>query len=228
MMSNRSAEASIKGYNYQFLHTIKDILENESDTYENIVEGIEDLDIDNGNEKKLIQYKYHEEKSYNNSRVAKPIGLMFNHFLRPTTKAISYKLYIYLIDDTLNDITDEILLEILKLKSATDYIDETCRRFVTNKVLVSKFNNIFTCKLTQKYDDLQNDIISSFESIVSLSNEDAKIIYFANAIKIINDLAIQSSEANRKITKRALLSELSTYKDILYSSHILREKGFLN
>ena len=215
-MSKRSAESSIKGYNYQFLHTIKDILENQNDTYENIIEGIEDLDIDNGDEKKLIQYKYHEEKSYTNSKVAKPIGLMFNHFLRPTTKAISYKLYIYLIDEKLDEITDDILLEILKLKSATDYIDETCRKFVTNKELVSQFNNIFTCKLTQKYDDLQNDIISSFESILNLSNEEAKIVYFSNAIKIINDLAIQSDEVNRKITKRELLSKLNTYKNILY------------
>jgi len=80
-MSNRSAEASIKGYNYQFLHTVKDILENKSDTYENIIEGIEDLDIVKENSRDLIQYKYHEEQSYQNSRVAKPIALMFNYFI---------------------------------------------------------------------------------------------------------------------------------------------------
>ncbi|MCE2706244.1 MAG: hypothetical protein LW807_04130 [Proteobacteria bacterium] len=43
--NNRSADASIKGYNYQFLHSIKDILESESDAV-HTVEGIEDLDID--------------------------------------------------------------------------------------------------------------------------------------------------------------------------------------
>jgi hypothetical protein len=82
--------------------------------------------------------------------------------------------------------------------------------------------------LTQKYDDLQEDIISSFESIAGLSSEEAKIVYFSNAIKIINDLAIQSDEANRKITKRDLLLKLNSCKNILYSSYVLREKSFVD
>ena len=39
---------------YQFIHTIKDILDNE-DYIVNIIEGIEDLDILNGNETILVQ-----------------------------------------------------------------------------------------------------------------------------------------------------------------------------
>ena len=100
-MSSRSAEASIKGYNYQFLHTIKDILENEPDTDVCTVEGIEDFDIEKDSEKDLIQYKYHEYQSFTNTRVAKPISLMFKYFKDNQHEVINYKLFIYLNDENL-------------------------------------------------------------------------------------------------------------------------------
>jgi len=231
-MSSRSAEASIKGYNYQFLHTIKDILGNERDTYENIVEGIEDLDIVKENSSDLIQYKYHEEQSYQNSKVAKPIALMFKHFLVNQNSNINYKLFIYLNTTELPDITTDTITDILKIKESRKILSGTNTE-LTLQAIDSYLNDIitfitkFTWTLTQKYNELENDIILSFESVGGLSNEEAKIVYFSNAIKIINDLAIQSDEANRKITKRDLLSKLNTCKDVLYSSYILREKSFV-
>ena len=231
-MSSRSAEASIKGYNYQFLHTIKDILGNERDTYENIVEGIEDLDIVKENSSDLIQYKYHEEQSYQNSKVAKPIALMFKHFLINQNSNINYKLFIYLNTTELPDITTDTITDILKIKESRKILSGTNTE-LTLQAIDSYLNDIitfitkFTWTLTQKYNELENDIILSFESVCGLSNEEAKIVYFSNAIKIINDLAIQSDEANRKITKRDLLSKLNTCKDVLYSSYILREKSFV-
>ncbi len=230
-MSSRSAEASIKGYNYQFLHTIKDILENEVDTYENIVEGIEDLDIVKENSSDLIQYKYHEEQSYQNSKVAKPIALMFKHFLENQSSNINYKLYIYLNTTKLPTITTNIITDILKIKEARKILSSVDTE-LTVEAIDGKSNEIstfiarFTWVLTQKYSELENDIISSFESIARLNSEEAKIVYFSNAIKIINDLAIQSDENNRKITKRDLLSKLNSCKNILYSSYIIREKSF--
>jgi len=232
-MSNRSAEASIKGYNYQFLHTIKDILENEIDTYENIIEGIEDLDIIKENSSDLIQYKYHEEQSYQNSKVAKPIALMFKHFLVNQNSNINYKLFIYLYTTELPDITTDTITDILKIKESRKILSNTDTELTLVEIdnyraEIITFIAKFTWKLTQKYDELESNIITIFEDIIGLSNEEAKIIYFSNAIKIINDLAIQSNENSRKITKRALLSKLDSCKNILYSSYILREKSFVD
>ena len=56
-MSDRSAESSITGYSYQFLITILHILENNLDS-ECIIEGIEDLDIINADDRYLNQYKF--------------------------------------------------------------------------------------------------------------------------------------------------------------------------
>jgi len=230
-VSNRSAEASIKGYNYQFLHTIKDILENERDTYENIVEGIEDLDVVKENSQDLIQYKYHEEQSYKNSKVAKPIALMFKHFLENQNSNINYKLFIYLNTTELPSITTDTITKILKIKESRKILSKKNTELTIQDIdnylkYIKTFTTKFTWTLTQKYNELEDDIILSFKNIVGLSNEEAKIVYFSNAIKIINDLAIQSDEDNRKITKRKLLSKLESCKNILYSSYILRERGF--
>jgi hypothetical protein len=46
-MLERSAVASIKGYHYQLWPSLNDILNSSCDQNEYIVEGIEDLDIDN-------------------------------------------------------------------------------------------------------------------------------------------------------------------------------------
>lgn len=232
-MSSRSAEASIKGYNYQFLHTIKDILENERDTYENVVEGIEDLDIVKENSSDLIQYKYHEEQSYQNSKVAKPIALMFKHFLENQSSNINYKLFIYLNTTKLPSITTKIITEILKIKEARKILSSTDTELTLEDVddksnQITIFITKFTWVLTQKYNELENDIISIFKTNIGLSNEEAKIIYFSNSIKIINDLAIQSDENNRKITKRDLLLKLNACKNILYSSYILKKEGFMD
>lgn len=231
-MSSRSAEASIKGYNYQFLHTIKDILENESDTDENTIEGTEDLDILKEKGLDLIQYKYHEEQSYQNSKVAKPISLMFKYYLEnKTDENTNYKLFIYLKTTELPDITVNTITDILKIKESRKILSSTDTELTLEDIdnyssEITTFITKLSWKLTQKYNELENDIISIFETSLSLSNEEAKIVYFSNAIKIINDLAIQSDANNRKITKRNLLSKLNLCKNILYTSYILREKSF--
>lgn len=234
-MSTRSAEASIKGYSYQFLHTIKDILNNTVDTEKFTIEGIEDLDIEKDYGKDLIQYKYHEEQTFTNSQVAKPIALMFNHFIDNQDKNINYKLFIYLNTKSLPDINKEILISILKLKSSTDYFDKEKNiydfrtkkhSYVEDENLIEIFMRKFQWKLTEKYHELEEEIIIIFQTNIGITTEESKILYLSNAIKIINDLSIKCIEDERKITKFDFISKLNSYKDITYSSYILRTKGF--
>ena len=232
-MNNRSAGASIKGYDYQFLHTIIDILECDSDTYECTVEGIEDFDIEKDAEKDLIQYKYHEEQKFTNSKVAKPISLMFKHFLNNQNEFINYKLFIYLKDENLDEreVTVTSITDILKIKESREILSDTTTAINKEEIddlyeMIEKFIQKFSWKSTKNYNDLQNSIINSFETDFSLTMEESKIIYLANAMRIINYLAIQSEEVNRKITKRDFLSKLDSYKDNLYTSFLLRNKGF--
>lgn len=228
-MSARSAEASIKGYNYQFLHTIKDILESPVDSFECTVEGIEDLDIEKDGEKDLIQYKYHEEQSFTNSKVAKPIALMFKYFKDNQQKQVNYKLFIYLNDDNLPDKTVERITDILKIKEArkilsTTDIELTLAEIDSLSTIIDNFTSKFEWKLTKKYNDLENEIVNNFETAIGITSEESKIIYLSNAIKIINDLAINSSEQERKILKEILLLNLTHVKTLLIQAIYSEQK----
>ena len=223
-MSTRSAEASIKGYNYQFLHTIYDILDANNDD-EFTVEGIEDLDIENADEKELIQYKYHESKKYLPSEVDKPIGLMFNHFLKNQDSAIKYKLFAYFAEKEEEQLDSDSLKYILGLSKAKKAIDDGIYRLINDEELRKKFLGKFEINFTSKYEEVEAGIILKFEENFSLTNEESKIIYLANSVKIINDLAIQPDEDKRKITRRDFIEKLESLKNKLYYSYIFKEKG---
>lgn len=222
----RSAYSSIKGYSYQFLHTVSNILTSSADNNVFTIEGVEDLDIASAEEKVLIQYKYHEEQAFVNSKVAKPIALMFNHFLDNQDKKIKYKLFIFLADNSLPNLDENILLSILKLKGSTDYIDGNKKTQVKDLQLVANFKSKFEWMLTQKYDELENNVITKLACLNRLTNEESKILYLSNAIKIIIDLAMQKNEVSRQITKRLFIDKLNAYKDVIYTSYLFREKGF--
>lgn len=229
-MSTRSAEASIKGYNYQFLHTIKDILELACDSDICTVEGIEDFDIEKDTEKDLIQYKYHEHKDFQNSRVAKPIALMFKYFLENIDEDINYKLFIYLTDEILPVKDNARVTDILKIKEARKILSnrdvELTKEEIDNfSSEISSFNGKLSWKLTQKYSDLEENIINIFESNLGITSDESKIIYLANGVKIISDISMKN-DGERNITKREFLTRLKSYEKIIYSSFINRVKGF--
>jgi len=217
-MSDRSAEASIKGYTYQFLHTIKDIMEKANLTDVCTVEGDEDFDIQSDTEKKLIQYKYHEEQKFINSRVAKPIGIMFNHFLNNQSSNDKYKLFIYLNEKEMPELTKERITNILILKTSTDHFDKEKNiydinskkhSYAENEEFVNLFIEKFDWFLTQKYDDLESELICILTNAFSIPTDESKILYLSNAIKIISDLSTKP-DGQRDITKEQFISKLKT------------------
>ena len=60
-MRSRAADAPIKGYFYQFDHTIIQILSASHMDAEVVVEGIEDIDLEDNGVQTFIQCKYYEE-----------------------------------------------------------------------------------------------------------------------------------------------------------------------
>lgn len=222
-MANRSADASIKGYMYQFIHTIKDILDNEDDAI-NTVEGIEDLDIRNGSEDTLIQYKYHELQHFTNSLVAKPIALMFNHFIKINDK-YKYKLVIFMDDDLPNADVDR-LKDILALKSAQDYIANENIQYCSDCDRIREFLEFFEWIKTSKYDVVESEIISQMVKQFNVSTEEATIIYLPNAINKVISLGIQNEIEKRKIKTLSFKNYLNSRKkisDIAFTSRIYGE-----
>lgn len=221
-MANRSASASIKGYMYQFIHTIKDILDNE-DYIVNIIEGIEDLDILNGNEIILVQYKYHELQNFTNSRVAKPIGLMFNNFI-DKKENYKYRLAIFM-DDELPEIDISRLKDILALKSAQDYISHENIKYCSDNDEIKKFLRVFEWEKTERYIDVESKIIKQLVNAFKISKEEAETVYLPNAIKKIIDLGIQNDEENRRIKTSDFKSFLNSKKAVSDISFMSRLHG---
>ena len=94
LMSNRSANATILGYLYQFDFSINKILDSqENDEIE--LEGLEDIDITQDNETNLYQCKYYSGTEYNHSVIKPAITSMFNHFQKNKNKNKNYKYYLY-------------------------------------------------------------------------------------------------------------------------------------
>lgn len=220
-MTDRSAVAPITGYSYQFLHTVKKILDGNSDTDQYTVEGIEDLDVYSGDSTNLIQYKYHERQSYKNSIVAEPIGLMLNHFLENQNKSIKYRLFIHLNNDSLPELTIELLSAILKLNGTKKHI----KLEVTNDLL-SDFFKQFNWEPTPKFDKLEQDILSKLQTTFRVNTEIANYVYLSNAIKLINDLARNKNQNNRIIKKSTFIEKLEHSENLIYCDYLLMQKGF--
>ncbi|WP_206193525.1 hypothetical protein, partial [Neisseria mucosa] len=92
-MSNRSADATILGYRYQFDYSIKQILEQTDNLSEIELEGLEDIDILTQDITHLHQCKYYSGTEYNPSVIKTAIISMFNHF--QTNKDGNFRYYLY-------------------------------------------------------------------------------------------------------------------------------------
>ena len=75
-MTDRTAIDIIKGYFYQFDHTIAQLLELKDDVDSIAVEGVEDIDIMSATDETAMQCKYYAKTEYNHSVIARPIRLM--------------------------------------------------------------------------------------------------------------------------------------------------------
>jgi hypothetical protein len=94
-MKDRSATATIKGYFYQFDQTIVRLLEASANASVT-VEGIEDVDLNDGSESAFVQCKYYEGTEYNHSVIKEAVIHMLRHFHAagcPSNQVFKYRLF---------------------------------------------------------------------------------------------------------------------------------------
>src|SRR5690606_20462294 len=119
-MATRSAEATIKGYYYQFDTSILKLLELSDDTDSIVIEGIEDIDISTATEQTAIQCKYLSKPRFINSAVREPIILMLDHFCRTPKPGINYVLYAHFEEEVGGT---EQLIDLKRLKEILCYTE---------------------------------------------------------------------------------------------------------
>lgn len=226
MSKPRSAISTIKGYFYQFDKSILEILEQSNETDMVTIEGIEDIDIENSDERNFIQCKYYEKTDFDNSIIRKPIQLMFRHYLEnrtePKDKNFTYRLYGYYKKghEKLLELTTENLKTYFLDFSKFGVIDESgnsnyriknkkgeviFEETVKDDDIEDFKNHLFIDIKADSYENQIEKIKSKIQNDLSdYSEEDIELIYF-NALKIIKDLACEHNIEKRQISKKRIL-----------------------
>ena len=127
----RQADSTIRGYLYQFMKSIIEILQM-PDSNSLVLEGIiEDIDIISPTSTTTIQCKYHEDKKYSISSVAVPIIEMLCNYCETSYvgKDVHYVLYAYFADN----------IDSIDVSTFLDYLD----RIQDKETLIKYFHRIF-------------------------------------------------------------------------------------
>ena len=249
MSKSRAAISTIKGYFYQFDKSILEILEQSNETDMVTIEGIEDIDIENSDERNFIQCKYYEKTDFDNSIIRKPIQLMFRHYLEnrtePKDKNFTYRLYGYYKKghEKLLELTTENLKTYFLDFSKFGVIDESgnsnyqiknkkgeviFEETVEDDDIEDFKNHLFIDIKADSYENQIEKIKSKIQNDLSdYSEEDIELIYF-NALKIIKDLACEHNIEKRQISKKEFWDRIKTknYYFERWMSELLEWKNY--
>lgn len=228
-MTNRSAVVPIKGYFYQFDQTIVRLLEG-SKHLSVTVEGIEDIDLDDGSDSAFVQCKYYEGTEYNHSVIKEAVIHMLRHFHAagcPNGQVFKYRLYGHYKSGQhklVVPLTDDFLKANFLTYKQDNVEHKVYEELGITGPQLADFRSLLDIDVNAlSYDGQQTKLLKLLESEISgCSVVDATVFYYPSAINVIQGLAIQADEAKRKITKERFLREVDR-KEVVFSSW-LREK----
>jgi hypothetical protein len=218
-MASRSAEASIKGYFYQFDSAIMELLQLSNSSDSITIEGIEDVDITTATDKTAIQFKYYEGTEYNHSVIAEPIRLMLTHFseLKKTgSTSIKYILRGHFKSGH-HKLTLPLDLAFIKTNLLTYKVKNIKHEHFTNLSLsdadLIEFINLVKIDINAKsFTEQYAELLSLLKLQFSCGDFSAEHFYYNNCLKQIRNLSIQASINNRKITKEDFITSVNTQK----------------
>jgi len=203
-MITRTAEATIKGYYYQFDTSIMKLLDLCANTDSIIIEGIEDIDIITATDATTVQCKYLSKPRFINSAVREPITLMLDHFVNPATpNNLNYVLYAHFENELPGN---EATIDLTKLKEILTYTENKVEKkhHIDNGITDTKLNSFlrqFKFIFGKEFYTQQKEVIQKLKIKFSCSDFEADTFYYNNALRIVIDKAIKRSANQRVITK---------------------------
>src|ERR1035437_7054944 len=228
-MAKRSAEATIKGYYYQFDTTILKLIESTNGSDSIVVEGIEDIDITSGSSTETIQCKYLSAKKSTNSTVREPISLMLTHFVANSTNPINYTLYAHFEDEIPNT---EKTIDLALLKNILSYREKINNAWVNKEFhtdngisdpQLSAFLACFKFIFGEEFETQQRKVIQKLKTHFNCTDYEGEKLYYNNSLKIVLDKAIKKTVAERTITKADFITSINCGK-ILFNIWFKRHK----
>ena len=234
-MTNRSANATIKGYFYQFDHTILQVLDAVSANSSVVIEGVEDVDIEDEANVVLVQCKYYEGTEYNHSVIKDAVIQMLRHYKKAALfehQQLRYRLYGHYKNGheklkqpfNLDFLKEHFLTytETDKDKKKTKQLEH--KQLKLSDPQLAHFQSLLEINIdAPSYEHQQSQILTKLQmQIKDCSQEDAEAFYYPNAINVIQGLAVMTNIRDRKITKAKFLINVNR-KEIIFSRW-LRQK----
>ena len=230
-MTDRSATATIKGYFYQFDQTIVQLLE--ASKHGSItVEGVEDIDLDDGDESAFVQCKYYEGTEYNHSVIKEAVIHMLRHFHAascPSGQMFRYRLHGHYRGGQ-QKLTLPLTVEFLKEHFLTYTKDKQVHKvheeLAITDVQLAAFRGLLDIDVNAlSYDAQQANVLRLLESEVpGCTAGDALIFFYPMAINVVQGLAIEADEAKRKITKEQFLKAINR-KELVFNAWLREHLG---
>jgi len=231
-VTNRSANATIKGYFYQFDHTILRLLQAASQQSNVVIEGIEDVDLDDGDDSALVQCKYYEGSEYNHSLIKEAVIQMLRHFHAagcPANQQFRYRVYGHYKGGS-DKLIQPFDLNFLKKHFLTYERKKQTHEVhaelgLTDSQLCSFRTLLDVDVQAPSYDDQQKQIVKLLVAqIPGCQAEDAETFYYPNAINVVQRLAIKADMKDRKITKARFVADVNR-KDVIFSLWLRQKFG---
>lgn len=224
--NGRSAEKSIKGYYYQFDYSIIKVLELKNDDDTICIEGVEDVDISDENSVLFHQCKCYESSKYVPSKIAPAIRQMLRHYAENKSKGYHYHLYGTFESGQEN--YPGLSLPFIKEKICT-YTDKGVHHILYNELLLSDNDlNEFINRLTvdvnaPSYLEQEKKAIDTICDSLGCRPQEASL-YYCNALYKVKQLATQTNEAERIISKSDFISDIKTI-DTQFEMWLLHKSG---
>ena len=213
----RTAEYSIKGYLYQFLRYLSEILVADEGSKITIEGAIEDIDVVTPTLTTAVQCKYHEQADkFTLGKIYKPILLMLEHFSNNTSLApkVYYRLFCYFPEESGTRSLTRAELDTV-LATTSEPLRVIVGRIAAG-VDFEAFLKRFTIEFGQSTDALQQSVLASLKA-KGFSAEDVEAIIYPSAIQRIVDLATKGAVTDRTVDPAVFLKGLHKIRQVTFT-----------
>lgn len=228
MPQTRDAIDTIKGYYYQFDYFILRLLEEKNQNASICIEGIEDIDIENIDEKTAVQCKYYAKTEYQHSILKPAIILMLQHYCKNKHTQLKYCIYGHYKsgqEKLPNKISVEFLKKIFLTYTTKGNKHEVFKELgVEDKDLEDFLLSLNININAISYEEQMNRIITKFKEIYRC-NDDLAYYYYSNALLIVRELSVKNDINGRKITPNKFLKTVKEKRECVFNSLFIYKRG---
>lgn len=214
----RAAGPAIDGYLYQFEHSLLRILESSEGSAIRL-EGIEDVDLWDGDQSTAVQVKYYSSQKYGGLKsLAKPIFQMLKSFAQGTE--IEFTLHVHFGRGGNPPLT--LKVEELEECLSSETIDQG--ELSAIKGHLTAFSDRFKIQPGKSMEVQRDLVIKRLTEALACEPTEAETLHRMRAVQLIQERSAKPNEQDRILDRTTLINFLSI-REILYTRWHFQEIG---